>query len=111
MINIHPSLLPSYKGLHTHERALEDGVRFAGCTLHYVRPEMDNGPILLQAVVPVLTDDTPETLAARILKEEHKIYPAGLKLIAENRARVAGGKVIFTGVNAPNHSLINPLAG
>ena len=90
MINIHPALLPSYKGLHTHERALADGVRLHGCTVHYVRTEMDAGPIIVQAAVPVLSDDTPDSLAARVLSAEHKAYPLAVRLIAEGRTRVNG---------------------
>jgi len=93
MINIHPSLLPSYKGLHTHERAIEDGVKFAGCTLHYVRAEMDQGPIIAQAVVSVLPGDDEDSLAQRVLAEENRLYPEVVRLIAENRVRVSGGKV------------------
>jgi len=110
MINIHPSLLPSYKGLHTHERALEDGVRFAGCTIHYVRPEMDNGPIIMQAVVPIAEDETAESLAAKILTYEHKMYPAAVKLIAEGKVRVAGTKVAFKDTELGDKGLISPLA-
>tara|TARA_R110002110_G_scaffold22433_1_gene87119 strand:+ start:54 stop:644 length:591 start_codon:yes stop_codon:yes gene_type:complete len=82
IINIHPSLLPLFKGLDTHERALKAGVKFTGCTVHYVRYEMDTGPIIAQAVVPVLEGDTADMLAARVLKEEHRIYPDALKLVA-----------------------------
>jgi phosphoribosylglycinamide formyltransferase-1 len=82
MINIHPSLLPAYKGLHTHERALADGAATHGCTVHLVTPELDAGPILLQAEVPVLAGDTPGTLAARVLEQEHRIYPAALAMLA-----------------------------
>ena len=82
MINIHPSLLPAYKGLHTHERALADGAKTHGCSVHLVTPELDGGPVLLQAEVPVLEGDTPDTLAARVLKEEHKIYPQALAWLA-----------------------------
>jgi phosphoribosylglycinamide formyltransferase-1 len=81
MINIHPSLLPAYKGLHTHERALADGAATHGCTVHLVTPELDAGPILLQAEVPVLAGDTPGTLAARVLEQEHRIYPAALAML------------------------------
>ena len=88
MINIHPALLPSYTGLHTHARAIADGVRFHGCTVHYVRHELDVGPIVVQAAVPVLQDDTPDSLAARVLVEEHRIYPAALQWIASGRASV-----------------------
>ena len=86
MINIHPALLPSYKGLHTHERALADGVRIAGCTVHVVRAEMDAGPIIAQAAVAVLDADTPSTLAARVLAAEHVLYPHALALLASGRA-------------------------
>lgn len=85
LINIHPSLLPAFKGLHTHERALEAGVRIHGCTVHYVRPEMDDGPIIGQAAVPVLPDDTPETLGARVLAAEHKLYPQCVALACSAR--------------------------
>lgn len=111
MINIHPSLLPSYKGLHTHERALEDGVRFAGCTVHYVRPEMDDGPIILQASVPITSDDTPESLAARVLEAEHKIYPEAVKLIAERRIRIRGHRAIIEDMIVPTDTIINPVIG
>lgn len=84
MINIHPSLLPAYKGLHTHERALADGVKVHGCTVHHVTAELDAGPVILQAEVPVLEGDTPDTLSARVLKEEHRIYPQALALLAES---------------------------
>jgi phosphoribosylglycinamide formyltransferase-1 len=79
MINIHPSLLPSFKGMHTHADALAAGVKIHGCTVHYVVPEMDAGPPIVQAAVPVLADDTPETLGARVLEAEHIIYPLGLR--------------------------------
>src|SRR5690606_17123908 len=75
MINIHPSLLPSFKGLHTHERTIAAGVRITGCTVHFVRPEMDDGPIIIQAAVPVLAGDDADSLAARVLEQEHRIYP------------------------------------
>ncbi|MFO1132513.1 MAG: phosphoribosylglycinamide formyltransferase [Hyphomicrobiales bacterium] len=83
MINIHPSLLPAYKGLHTHERAIADGAKVAGCSVHLVTAELDGGPVLLQAEVPVLAGDTPDVLAARVLKEEHRIYPQALAWLAE----------------------------
>ncbi len=88
LINIHPSLLPSFKGLDTHKRALEAGVKLAGCTVHFVRAEMDVGPIIVQAAVPVFSDDTEALLAARILNEEHYCYPLALKLVAEGRVRI-----------------------
>jgi phosphoribosylglycinamide formyltransferase-1 len=85
MLNIHPALLPAFKGLHTHERALEAGVKTHGATVHFVSPEMDSGPIIAQAEVPVLPGDTPDTLAARVLEAEHRIYPQALRQVAESR--------------------------
>jgi phosphoribosylglycinamide formyltransferase-1 len=109
LVNIHPSLLPSYKGLHTHERALADGVKIAGCTVHYVRSEVDTGPIVAQAAVPVLTGDTPDTLAARILTAEHVLYPHALKLIAGGNAKVVGEVVEITRPDAGTGRLFSPL--
>jgi phosphoribosylglycinamide formyltransferase-1 len=94
LLNIHPSLLPAYRGLHPHERALADGVRVVGCTVHFVRPEMDAGPIIVQGIVPVLPADTTDLLAARVLETEHRCYPAALELVASGRARVVGERVI-----------------
>lgn len=108
MINIHPSLLPSFKGLHTHERAIEAGVRFSGCTLHFVRPEMDDGPIIAQAAVPIRQDDTPDDLAARVLTEEHKIYPLAIRLIAEGRVTIENNIVKIKDPDIPESALINP---
>ena len=108
LINIHPSLLPSFKGLHTHERALEAGVRFAGCTIHFVRPAMDDGPIIIQAAVPVRPDDDADTLAERVLEQEHRIYPLAVRLIAEGRVRVAQEKVMIDGAELPEGELLNP---
>ncbi|WP_417480068.1 phosphoribosylglycinamide formyltransferase [Maricaulis maris] len=93
LINIHPSLLPAFKGLHTHERALEAGVRIHGCTVHYVRPEMDDGPIIGQAAVPVLHGDTAETLGERVLHAEHALYAQCVALACSGKARVAGERV------------------
>ncbi len=93
MINIHPSLLPSFKGLHTHEQAIAAGVKITGCTVHYVRPEMDSGPIIAQAAVPVLDGDTPDSLGRRVLAAEHKLYPAALRLVASGRARCESDKI------------------
>lgn len=107
MLNIHPALLPSFKGLHTHERALEAGCKLHGCTVHLVTPDLDDGPTLVQAAVPVLPDDTTDTLAARVLEQEHKAYPLGLKLVAEGRVTVTGNRAR---VDAPGGgALINPL--
>lgn len=88
-LNIHPSLLPAFPGLDTHRRALEEGVKIAGCTVHLMRLEMDTGPIIAQAAVPVLPGDTPETLGSRVLEAEHRLYPHALALLASGRARVA----------------------
>lgn len=93
MINIHPALLPCFKGLDTHARALEEGVKFHGCTTHFVTPGMDEGPIILQAAVPVLDDDSAETLGARVLAEEHRIYPETLRLLASDALRIEGRRV------------------
>ncbi len=108
LINIHPSLLPAFRGLHTHERVLEAGVRFAGCTVHFVRPAMDDGPIIIQAAVPVLPDDDPGSLAARVLEQEHMAYPLAVRLVAEERARVSGETVVIDGAEHPDHALLNP---
>jgi phosphoribosylglycinamide formyltransferase-1 len=97
IMNIHPALLPSFPGLHVQKKAVEHGVRFSGCTVHFVNEECDEGPIIIQAVVPVFADDTDETLAARILKEEHRIYPRAIQLYAEDRLRVDGRRVIIAG--------------
>lgn len=96
MINIHPSLLPNFKGLHTHEQALAAGVRIAGCSVHYVRAEMDAGPIIAQAAVPVLSGDTSADLGARVLAAEHRLYPAALRLVALGRTRFENEKVILS---------------
>jgi phosphoribosylglycinamide formyltransferase-1 len=95
MINIHPSLLPSFKGLHTHEAAIAAGVKIAGCTVHFVRAEMDTGPIIAQAAVPVLTSDTAADLGARVLAAEHRIYPYALRLVATGQATVNGDIVVL----------------
>ena len=108
MINIHPSLLPAFKGLHTHERALAAGVRFTGCTVHFVRPEMDEGPIIVQAAVPVLSTDDAEALAARVLAAEHRCYPLAVRWIAEGRARIDGNRVVIDGAPGTPDSLVNP---
>ena len=94
LINIHPSLLPSFPGLDTHARAIEAGVWFHGCTVHYVRVEMDTGPIIVQAAVPVADDDTPDSLSARVLEQEHKAYPLAVRLIAEGRVTVEGDRAV-----------------
>ena len=108
LINIHPALLPSYKGLHTHERALADGVKVHGCTVHFVVPAMDEGPIIAQAAVPVLDSDTPDTLGARVLEQEHVVYARALKLIASGDYRVDGNHVIATKPGTVPPALVMP---
>lgn len=108
LINIHPSLLPAFKGLDTHARVLAAGARFTGCTVHFVRAEMDDGPIIAQAAVPVAPDDTPDSLAARVLTEEHRIYALALRWIAEDRVRVVDGRVMIDGADAAGDTLVNP---
>jgi len=97
MLNIHPALLPTFKGLDTHARALAAGVKIHGATVHFVVPKMDSGPILAQAAVPVREDDTAERLAARVLEAEHRVYPAALKLLAEGRVHVINGRCRIEG--------------
>ena len=109
LINIHPSLLPSYKGLDTHRRVLEDGLRLTGCTVHFVRSDMDAGPIIVQAAVPVHDNDDEDTLAARVLVAEHHCYPLAVRLIAEGRVRVVDERVTIVGAVAPGDLLINPM--
>ncbi len=110
LINIHPSLLPSYKGLDTHRRVLEDGVRLTGCTVHFVRPDMDAGPIIVQAAVPVCEGDDEDSLSARVLAAEHRCFPLAVRLIAEGRVRVADERVTIKGAISPEASLINPVS-
>lgn len=110
MINIHPSLLPAFKGLKTHERALAAGVKVSGCTVHLVRAEMDDGPILAQAAVPVLSGDTADSLAARILDAEHRLYPHALSLFVSNQFKVDGDIVkIVNEINQPQALFSPPL--
>ena len=111
MINIHPSLLPSYKGLHTHERVLKDGVRFTGCTVHFVRAEMDAGPIIVQAAVPVHPGDDADALAARVLTAEHRCYPRALDLVAGGKTKVVDGRVEIEGADTPQSTSLNPSDG
>ncbi len=100
LINIHPSLLPAYPGLHTHRRALEEGVKIHGCTVHFVTPRLDHGPIIVQAAVPVLPGDTEDALAARVLRQEHRIYPLALRWFAEDRLVIENGIVRVKGQDA-----------
>ncbi|WP_417519531.1 phosphoribosylglycinamide formyltransferase [Minwuia sp.] len=108
IINIHPSLLPAFKGLHVHERVIESGVRITGCTVHFIRAEMDEGPIIAQGAVPVCAEDTPDSLAARVLEVEHRLYPLAVRLIAEGKARVAGEIVPYLDLGEAGGPLINP---
>ena len=108
LLNIHPSLLPAFPGLDTHHRALEAGVRFSGCTVHFVRAALDTGPIVVQGVVPVEPDDTPATLADRVLLAEHRCYPLALELVASGRARIEGERVLIDGARVPEAMVINP---
>lgn len=108
MINIHPALLPSFPGLNTHERALEAGVKLHGATVHFVTSDMDAGPIIMQGAVPVLDEDTPETLGARVLDVEHQIYPEALALVAADRTRIEGQRVTIIGSDDLDDDLIAP---
>jgi phosphoribosylglycinamide formyltransferase-1 len=109
LVNIHPSLLPAFTGLDTHARALAEGVKVHGCTVHFVTHELDRGPIIAQAAVPVLSDDNEETLAARVLAQEHRIYPAALRWFAEDRLEIrAGGTVALRGAALPPEALRSP---
>jgi phosphoribosylglycinamide formyltransferase-1 len=110
MVNIHPSLLPAFRGLHAQRQALAAGVRFSGCTVHFVRPEFDCGPIIGQAVVAVHPDDDEERLAARILEVEHLLYPVAVRLIAERRIKVIADKVEIDGCQVPQIAVLNPQA-
>ena len=106
IMNIHPALLPSFPGLHVQKKALEHGVRFSGCTVHFVNEECDEGPIIIQAVVPVFSDDSEESLAARILNQEHRIYPRAIQLYAEGRLRVEGRRVLVDGLAKDDHQVL-----
>lgn len=109
LINIHPSLLPAFPGLDTHARALAAGVRLHGCTVHLVTAGVDEGPILAQAAVPVLPGDTEASLAARVLVEEHRLYPAALSWLAAGRVRLEAGRAIISDAEYQTDSLLNPL--
>jgi phosphoribosylglycinamide formyltransferase 1 len=108
MINIHPSLLPAFPGLHPQRQALAAGVKFSGCTVHFVRVAVDTGPIIAQAAVPVEDDDDEDRLAARILAAEHRLYPLAVRLYAEGRLRIEGNRVAIAGGSAPSADLFNP---
>ena len=111
MINIHPSLLPSFTGMHTHQRAIDAGVHVHGCTVHFVTAELDHGPMIAQAAVPVYADDDAAKLAARVLKEEHRIYPAAVRWFAEGRLKVMGQRVLLSDEPATPNVLTAPSLG
>jgi phosphoribosylglycinamide formyltransferase-1 len=108
MLNVHPALLPSFKGLETHRRAIEAGVKIHGATVHLVVPEMDAGPIIAQAAIAVRSDDTADTLAERVLALEHRIYPLALGLVAAGRVRIVDGRCLVTGAQPPEDPLMVP---
>ena len=108
LINIHPALLPSYRGLHTHRRALADGAKIHGCSVHFVVPAMDEGPIIAQAAVPVLDGDSEASLGARVLRQEHLLYPQALRLVAGGGLRIAGNRVSGGGLPGETTSLVVP---
>lgn len=108
LLNIHPSLLPAFPGLHTHQRALDAGCRIAGCTVHLVTPELDHGPVIIQAAVPVLPDDDEETLAQRVLQAEHQIYPQAIRWFVEGRLSIQGQCIHLLDENPVERTLIVP---
>ena len=109
IMNIHPALLPACPGLHVQKKAVEHGVRFSGCTVHFVNEECDEGPIIIQAVVPVFPEDTEDSLASRILEQEHRIYPRAIQLYSEGRLRIEGRKVFVDGLaREENQVLVQP---
>jgi phosphoribosylglycinamide formyltransferase-1 len=108
MMNIHPSLLPSFPGLDVQKKAIEWGCKLAGCTVHFVTEGVDEGPIILQAAVPILDEDRPETLAARILQQEHKIYPRAVQLFAEGRLQIEGRRVFIEAGKPEGEAVISP---
>ena len=109
IINIHPSLLPAFKGLNTHERAIESGAKFTGCTTHFVYPDLDEGPIIAQSVVPISQNDTVKTLSAKVLAEEHKLYPATVNLISRGLVKVQKSLVTIKLYSSPDTSLVSPV--
>jgi len=108
MLNIHPALLPSFKGLDTHERAIAEGVKIHGATVHFVVPEMDSGPIVAQAAVPVLSNDTPQSLAARVIQAEHRIYPLALRWLCEGKLKIVDGRCVVSGASDVDGVLVSP---
>jgi phosphoribosylglycinamide formyltransferase-1 len=108
ILNIHPALLPAFPGLHVQKKALEHGVKFSGCTVHFVDEGMDTGSIIIQAVVPVLDHDTEDSLSDRILKQEHKIYSRAIQLFAEGKLKIEGKRVVIDGRTSSDEFLTNP---
>ena len=108
LMNVHPSLLPAFPGLDTHARALQKGVKIHGCTVHFVTPQVDHGPIIIQAAIQVLPDDTAETLAARVLQQEHRIYPEAVRWFMEDRLRFSNNHVEVSGIAADSSVLYSP---
>ena len=108
LINIHPSLLPAFPGLHTHARALAEGVRIHGCTVHFVTPELDHGPVIIQAAVPVLDNDTEDTLSTRVLACEHQVYPQAVRWFVEGRLRLEKDRVLLANAPVTPSPLISP---
>ena len=109
LINIHPSLLPAFTGVHTHQRAIDEGVKVHGCTVHFVTPDLDAGPIIIQAVVPVLPDDTEHSLAARVLREEHRIYPQAVSWLCQEKVWLnEAGRVVNQDLEFADAALISP---
>lgn len=108
LVNIHPSLLPAFKGMHVHRRVIESGARISGCTVHFVVPELDSGPIIAQAAVPILPGDTADDLASRTLAAEHKLYPLALRFLAEGRVVLDGERVLYRDVREADGQLFSP---
>jgi phosphoribosylglycinamide formyltransferase-1 len=108
LMNIHPSLLPAFPGLGTHARALQEGIKIHGCTVHFVTAQLDHGPIVIQVAIPVAPDDTEETLAARVLKQEHRIYPQAVRWFMEDRIRLNGNRIEVLGSSVSDAALYSP---
>jgi phosphoribosylglycinamide formyltransferase 1 len=108
LINIHPSLLPAFPGLNTHTHTLQEGIRIHGCTVHFVTPQLDHGPVIIQAAVPILSQDTPESLATRVLAQEHRIYPQAVRWFLQERLALVKGHVEIEGVNLEQEVLYSP---
>ena len=109
LMNIHPSLLPSFPGLHTHQRALDEGVRIHGCTVHFVTPTLDHGPVIIQAAVPVLDSDNEASLAARVLRQEHQVYPQAVRWFAEGKLTLDNGRVRLAADLVSDSAFVSPV--